>query len=110
MRAFLKHLLWNSQERRLRALWRLLGQFVLFFAGTLLFAIVFGLVVVFVIRQLDPSSPAFTLEGVAGWVTIAGTFRTADPNQPFALAILGPLALFLCVGIYEEMLSRGYLL
>lgn len=52
----------------------------------------------------------FVAEWAAGWLTITGTFRTIDPGQPFALAILPPIVLFICVGIYEEMLSRGYLL
>jgi hypothetical protein len=52
----------------------------------------------------------FLLELAAGWINITGTFQTVSPDQPFLLAILLPLILFLCVGIYEEMLTRGYLL
>lgn len=52
----------------------------------------------------------FAVEVIAGWVTIVGTFRTADPGEHFALAIVLPIVLFVSVGIYEEMLSRGYLL
>jgi hypothetical protein len=52
----------------------------------------------------------FLVEWAAGWITIVDTFHTADNQQPFAIAILAPLILFICVGIYEELLSRGYLL
>lgn len=52
----------------------------------------------------------FLLQWAAGWVTVVGTFQTAIPGQPFALALLQPIVLFLCIGIYEEMLARGYLL
>jgi membrane protease YdiL (CAAX protease family) len=52
----------------------------------------------------------FLAERAAGWVTIAGMFRQGDSGLPFAIAILAPLFLFLCVGVYEELLARGYLL
>ncbi|MCU0493446.1 MAG: CPBP family intramembrane metalloprotease [Chloroflexaceae bacterium] len=52
----------------------------------------------------------FGLQWAAGWLSISGMWQTAQPNQPFALALLPPLVLFLCVGIYEELLFRGYLL
>ena len=50
----------------------------------------------------------FLIELVAGWVTVTGTLVTTDPDIPFILAILGPLLVFLAVGIYEETFSRGY--
>jgi membrane protease YdiL (CAAX protease family) len=52
----------------------------------------------------------FLVEWAAGWITVDGFFRTESPEQPFALAFFTPLVLFVCVGIYEETLSRGYLL
>lgn len=52
----------------------------------------------------------FLVEWAAGWITVEGFFRTGSSEQPFALAFLTPLVLFVCVGIYEETLSRGYLL
>jgi membrane protease YdiL (CAAX protease family) len=53
-------------------------------------------------------SGIFAVELLFGWVTVTGTFETADPGTPFALAILAPLTAFLCVGVYEEMVYRGY--
>ena len=50
----------------------------------------------------------FLVEVAAGWVTIVGAFRTASPTMPFGRAILEPVLLFFCVGIYEELFSRGY--
>lgn len=50
----------------------------------------------------------FLAELALGWVTITGTFVTRDPSVPFAMAILPPVVLFLVVGFYEELFSRGY--
>lgn len=50
----------------------------------------------------------FAVEWAAGWLTITGAFQTATPHTPFGRAILDPLILFFCVGIYEEFFSRGY--
>ncbi len=50
----------------------------------------------------------FLIELGAGWVTVTGTFVTDNPELPFFLAILLPLIIFVAVGIYEELLSRGY--
>lgn len=52
----------------------------------------------------------FVVERALGWLVVTGTFSTALPGQPFGTAILWPLVTFLCVGIYEEVISRGYLL
>lgn len=52
----------------------------------------------------------FLVELAAGWLRITGTLQTSSPAAPFGLAILDPLVFFVCVGIYEEMLTRGYLL
>lgn len=52
----------------------------------------------------------FLVEWAAGWITIRGLFVAPPTGAPFLLAILSPLAVFLCVGIQEEMLFRGYLL
>lgn len=63
------------------------------------FGLLLGAVLMFLI---------FLVELAAGWVTITGTFVTSNTDIPFILAILGPLLVFLAVGIYEETFSRGY--
>jgi uncharacterized protein len=50
----------------------------------------------------------FLVELGFGWISVTGTFRPLVPGAPFALAILLPVVLFSCVGVYEELLSRGY--
>ena len=52
----------------------------------------------------------FLVELAAGWITVAGTVQTAAPGRPFAAEFLAALVLFVSVGIYEELLLRGYLL
>ncbi|WP_235401382.1 CPBP family intramembrane glutamic endopeptidase [Rubrobacter aplysinae] len=51
----------------------------------------------------------FLIELGMGWVSVTGGFATGSPGgAPFWLAILGPVATFVCVGVYEELLTRGY--
>lgn len=50
----------------------------------------------------------FVVEYVAGWVEVRERFAVDLADTPFAIAILGPLAVFVVVGITEELLSRGY--
>jgi uncharacterized protein len=50
----------------------------------------------------------FLIELGLGWVTVEGAFETVEPGRRFALAILLPAGIFVCVGVYEETLSRGY--
>jgi uncharacterized protein len=50
----------------------------------------------------------FLAELGLGWVTVTGAFKSLVPGAPFWLALLIPAALFLCVGFYEELISRGY--
>jgi membrane protease YdiL (CAAX protease family) len=50
----------------------------------------------------------FLVQLALGWVVIRDTFRVTPGDLPFALAILGPLFVFVVVGITEEILSRGY--
>jgi uncharacterized protein len=52
----------------------------------------------------------FLFERALGWIEVTETWRTSPPQRPFAQAVLGPLVVFVCVGIYEEIISRGYLL
>jgi CAAX protease family protein len=51
----------------------------------------------------------FLLERSLGWVRITGFFRNGS-GLPFAVALLGPLVLFLAAGLSEELVTRGYLL
>jgi membrane protease YdiL (CAAX protease family) len=52
----------------------------------------------------------FGVEWSAGWIGLAGTFRTAPSlRAPFGLVILAPLLSYICVGIREEV-PRGYVL
>jgi len=46
----------------------------------------------------------FGAELAAGWVTITGTLQSLESG----VGMVQGLALFICVGIYEEMFSRGY--
>lgn len=50
----------------------------------------------------------FLMELAAGWVTITGTLGATDPTITFTAGIILQVIGFLCVGIYEEALSRGY--
>ena len=50
----------------------------------------------------------FLVESGLGWISVTGAFETVGTGAPFALSILLPAATFVCVGIYEEMVSRGY--
>ena len=51
----------------------------------------------------------FLVELQLGWIQVTGTFETVGTvHAPFFPAILAPAVLFLCVGIYEELFSRGY--
>ncbi len=49
----------------------------------------------------------FVIELSAGWIEVTGTLETPG-GEAFFPAILAPVVLFLCVGVYEELLSRGY--
>jgi len=49
----------------------------------------------------------FLLQLAAGWVTVTGSFVTTNGGAFFP-AILAPVVLFVCVGFYEELVSRGY--
>lgn len=49
----------------------------------------------------------FLVELALGWVTVTGTFE-ATGGGSFFPAILAPVVLFLCVGVYEELVTRGY--
>jgi hypothetical protein len=50
----------------------------------------------------------FAAELAAGWVTITGTLPSPQSDVPLGVGLAQGVALFICVGIYEEMFSRGY--
>ena len=50
----------------------------------------------------------FLIQLRLGWITITSIFESVLPGTPFALAVLLPGVVFLCTGVYEELLSRGY--
>jgi membrane protease YdiL (CAAX protease family) len=50
----------------------------------------------------------FLVELGLGWVRVTGTFETYRTNAPFVIYMLLPVATFLCVGISEETVFRGY--
>ena len=52
----------------------------------------------------------FAVELAAGWIKITATLQTKIPGQSFWIGFLLSFLVFFCVGIYEEMTSRGYLL
>jgi uncharacterized protein len=52
----------------------------------------------------------FVVEYAAGWLKITAAFQASVPGISFGLEFGMALLLFICVGIYEELLSRGILL
>ncbi len=154
---------WNTSDRRLRALWRLVGFGVVmaalgFATRPLARALAFeppwtsfafglralqaGLVTaagVWIAARLFERRPmgdfglrpsrafwadfgfglflgtflmtlAFAIEYGAGWVRVTAVLQDDPSGLPFAVAFLAPLVLFVGVGFYEELVSRGYLL
>lgn len=51
-------------------------------------------------------SAVFLVQLALGWITVTGVFA----GEALLSAVVGSLLLFLIVGIYEELLLRGYLL
>ena len=164
---------WNSEQRRLRAFWRLGLQESVWFAllMMLIVPVIFVAVVAFSIPPLDivsyisESEPfrlvlaaislaatlittwlvgrfldrrkftdfglhlhwswwidfcfglalgavlmgiIFLVEWAAGWATPAGFLQPSPTGLPFIPGILSSLIAYVCVGIYEELQSRGY--
>jgi membrane protease YdiL (CAAX protease family) len=52
----------------------------------------------------------FIAELSAGWINIKGTFAAQTEGMAFSDGLTLALLLFICVGIQEELLFRGYLL
>jgi membrane protease YdiL (CAAX protease family) len=53
-------------------------------------------------------STIFFVELGLGWVEVLGAFETIGTEGSFFPSLLLPLVLYLCVGIYEETVFRGY--
>ncbi|MBN1922187.1 MAG: CPBP family intramembrane metalloprotease [Anaerolineae bacterium] len=164
----LKNLFWNTQQRRLRTLWRLVAQSVLLMALSSCLSAAFllpGMVLGTLEPQIQEATlrlanlvmfPAtllsvwlagyfldrrrfsdfgmrlnwdwaldlgaglalgallmaaiFLVERAAGWVTVTGTLRADTFGGNFPVALFFSLLLYLAVGIYEELLFRGYFL
>ncbi|MEN6411039.1 MAG: type II CAAX endopeptidase family protein [Anaerolineaceae bacterium] len=178
---------YNKSEHRVRALWRILIQAVVFFVGQILLSVVIGLIAAVAVllsgqyaqevlstpgmfiniyAQVIYSSPVlwfitplinlasmllsvwfaakvldhrpfkdfgfhfnrqwwkdmvfglalgallmiliFAVELASGWVTVTGYLQNLYNGIGFWLGMAQSLLLYICVGIYEEMLSRGY--
>jgi CAAX protease family protein len=52
----------------------------------------------------------FAVEWLAGWVRIDAVAYTRAPGETFTGAFWQMAGVFACVGVYEELVSRGYLL
>ncbi|MDQ3247866.1 MAG: CPBP family intramembrane metalloprotease [Chloroflexota bacterium] len=50
----------------------------------------------------------FCVEWLAGWITVTGLLWTAQIALPFPVALLGPLIIFVVIGLTEEVHARGY--
>lgn len=50
----------------------------------------------------------FLVERAVGWIEVTGTLQSQVPGVSFWTGILAWVLVFTFVGIYEEMLSRGY--
>ena len=48
------------------------------------------------------------VELALGWVEVKDSFETHRRDAPFAISILFPAATFICIGISEELVTRGY--
>jgi uncharacterized protein len=53
-------------------------------------------------------STIFFVELGLGWVEVVGAFETIGTSGSFLPAVLLPIVLYLCVGISEETVFRGY--
>ena len=53
-------------------------------------------------------SAIFLVELAAGWVTVTGVLETTREGAPFFPVILAPLVGWVCLGLHEELVFRGY--
>jgi len=52
----------------------------------------------------------FLIEWLLGWIEVTPSWQAPDSGAGLVPALMQGLVLFLCVGVYEEALFRGYLL
>lgn len=52
----------------------------------------------------------FAVMSAMGWVTVIGTNQALRVNTDFIPGILEALFIFICIGLYEECVFRGYIL
>lgn len=83
-----------------RRQWRSIG---LYFDRAWWYDLIFGLVLGAVLMTF-----IFLVEYSAGWIEIREWFAVGLLDTSFVIAILGPIIVFIVVGITEELLSRGY--
>ena len=50
----------------------------------------------------------FVVQSALGWVRVSNTLDSKISGVSFGASIMLPVALFVCIGIYEEMFYRGY--
>ncbi len=55
-------------------------------------------------------SLVFALEWALGWVEVTSAWSAPGTGQPFVVALLVPLAIFVVIGFCEELVFRGFLL
>jgi membrane protease YdiL (CAAX protease family) len=53
-------------------------------------------------------SAIFLIELAAGWVAVRGVLETTREGAPFFPVILAPLVGWVCLGLHEELVFRGY--
>lgn len=53
-------------------------------------------------------SAIFLIELAAGWVTFRGALETTREGAPFFPIILAPMVGWVCLGLHEELVFRGY--
>jgi membrane protease YdiL (CAAX protease family) len=89
---------WLADHRRF-------AEFGFHFSSAWWRQLVFGLLLGAVLMVL-----IFAIQLALGWIEIDATSVSSRASTPFVVAIMQPIILFICVGIYEELLMRGYLL
>jgi len=84
---------------------RKLTEFGFKFSRSLGEDFVFGIVLGAILMGL-----IFLFSWITGMVTVRGFFRNFIPDQAFIIVLLQSLLILIFVGVYEEIVFRGYLL